>query len=79
MMVLQTLDIIAFLVTVLANVQDEGTSGREKDEAVRQLLAADDFVIDDIFKSMKTGARNDWMVNTSLKSLRLRSHSICLE
>ena len=63
--VLQTMDFTALHVNVLVIEQDGGNPG--KDEAVRQLLAANGFIIDNSLKSLKAGARNDWFVNNSFE------------
>ena len=63
--VLKTLNFSNVHINVFVIEQD----GRnpEKDEAVRQLLLANNFELDTSIKEMEAGLRNDWFVNKHFK------------
>ncbi len=63
--VLKTLDLSAVHISVIV-VEQDGTNP-EKDEAVRQMLTANGFVIDEQISSESGFGRNDWFVHESFQ------------
>lgn len=63
--VLQTLDFSKVHINVMVIEQDGHDP--QKDEAVRQLLRAHGFELDEALKATPAGVRNDWFVNRHFK------------
>ncbi len=63
--VLQTIDFSVTHINVIVVEQDN--THPEKDEAVRQLLMANNFEIDTSVRTSGTDVRNDWFVNKNFK------------
>ena len=63
--VLKTLDLSAVHINVIVVEQDSTNPG--KDEAVRQLLSANGFAIDEQISSGSGFGRNDWFVHESFQ------------
>lgn len=63
--VLQTLDFSTVHINVMVIEQD--SHDPQKDEAVRQLLRANGFELDEALNATPAGVRNDWFVNRRFK------------
>jgi hypothetical protein len=63
--VLQTLDFSAVHINVIVVEQDGHNP--EKDEAVRALLLANNFELDERIRGIRAAGRNEWFVNRHFK------------